>query len=156
MPGLVTPLIPPPPPSSRDDTDAAPLLQAGQLVTVWSAILSVSWGLIMASLVALGTTSSKIGKPTWWVGDDVPARPTWTWLLPFLLPLAALAAAAVNWRWARIVSAVAAGSILVVGIADLGRSPGVAAGEIAVAFAAGLVTVASYAGRLRACPADAT
>lgn len=146
------PHLPPPgPPAVRPTVvaDDHPPLRAGQLTPLWSALLAVGWGLVMAAVVALGTTSSKIGKPAWWVGDHRPVTFTWTWLLPFALPAAALLAASANRRGALALSAMAAFSVAVVGAIDLGEVPGVAAGQLAVALAAALLTVAAGAGLLR-------
>lgn len=131
------------------EPDEHPPLRAGQLTPLWSVLLAVGWGLVMAALIALGTTSSKIGKPAWWVGDHRPVELTWTWFVPFVLPAAALLVASANRRGALVVSGVAALTGAAIALPDLGETPGVAVGQLAVALAAALLTAAAGAGLLR-------
>jgi hypothetical protein len=151
---------PPPPPiaqlpppdlaSLERSSPGLPALRAGQLTPLWSLIVAVGWGVVMATFIVLGAASTKIGKPTWWVGDAVDFAPTVTWFVPFLLPALALSAAATNIKGSLLISLIAAVGLGVVGGFDVGRSPGIATAELAVAGAALLMTFAATGGRLRA------
>jgi len=132
-----------PPPSVAD----AP--RRGHLSVPWRRAIFATNVLIAAALVAAAVTSRAVGKPTWWFGSEAqPAFVLW-WAVPFLGPVAVVAAA---WRWPHRCSAVgflSAAVILATGAADLRDTPGVATIVVVVGACALLTAVAGLAGRVR-------
>lgn len=124
-------------------------LRAGQLEWTWATIVAISWGLVIAGLVALGVAGRHLGVSPWWLGPEADPQPLPVWVTPFVLPGATLVMAVLNLRRTLLVSFAAAISCGLVALGDLADSPGVALGEALLGLAALLVTVAATAGIVR-------
>lgn len=132
-----------PPPSVAGEA------RRGRLGVPWRRAVVLTNLLLVAALVAAAATSRAIGKPTWWFGSDAhPAFPA-LWAVPFLGPVACIAAA-IRWPHRSTVLGLASGvAILATGAADVRATPGIAVLVLAVGACALLTGVATIAGRVR-------
>src|SRR4051794_21085390 len=79
-----------------DELAVSPVLRPGQLTETWRWAYTIGWSLIVPALMVLGDASHSFGKPAWWL--DRAATVAWWTPLPFLVPIAAAVAGAINWR----------------------------------------------------------
>ncbi len=141
------------PPPSRP---AAPVVRAGQLDTVWRAVLAACWVGVFFAFAAVWKASEEIGIATWWLGPRSDPQPLLIRLSPFVLSLAIGLVVIYNRREAVWVSLGGAAVVALLATLDLSRSTGLAVVEYAIAGAAALVTAASFSGRYRARSAGTT
>jgi hypothetical protein len=94
----------------------------------------------MAGIGVIANAGFLIGNPPFWID----------WIVvPFVLPVAALIAIAVDWRYELAASFVAVAGTAVIGLIDLFHARAVGLGELLFAFVALLITVAAMAGRVK-------
>jgi hypothetical protein len=94
----------------------------------------------MAGIGIVANAGFLIGNPPFWID----------WIVvPFVLPVVALIAIAVDWRYELAASFVAVAGTAVVGLIDLFHARAVGLGELLFAFVALLMTLAALAGRVK-------
>jgi hypothetical protein len=143
---------PPPPPALPPLSPTGREAVAGQLTIGWRMVTGITWALVIVAYVAVWKTSRELGLSTWWLGPLGDPRPAYITMLPFVAPLVMLLLTVNNSRvlpWAGLAAAALQAAI---GALDLGRVPGIAAVELAIAGAAALVAVAGLGGRYRRSP----
>lgn len=144
-----------PPVLTGSDDDARVILlerppRPGELTVGWRLVTALAWIGVAAALAAVWNTSVQLGLATWWLGPRSSPQPIVVRLLPFVPPLLMLLATINQVRRLGWLGLVAAGSIGVVGIVDLGYVRRLGVVEIAIAVAAAAVSVASFSGTYRA------
>jgi hypothetical protein len=97
----------------------------------------------MAGIGVVANAGFLIGNPPFWIDVIV---------VPFALPVAALIAIAVDWRYALLMSFIAVAGTAVIGLIDLRHARAVGLGELLFALVAFLVTVSALAGRVKPTP----
>lgn len=117
-----------------------------QLRTPWASLLSIGWVGIGLALVALASGSRRIGKPVWWLGDNVPVSPSPLWVVPLIAPFAAVIASRATAAIALTTSGLACVAVAAVGAGDLGGSRAAATLQFVLAGAGALLTAAAAAG----------
>jgi hypothetical protein len=131
---LRTPLPPPP-----------PVLRRRNLTGGWRWVLAVGWIAIVVSLLFLYDAAVRI------VGEQI----VWNRLMaaPIVVPALVVIAVGLDWKLTLPISALAAGSVAVVGALDLHKGyQTVGAAELALAASGLLLTIAALAGRYRHQP----
>ena len=107
----------------------------------------VGWLAVMAGVASFANSGFLVSASPFWL--DVPALP----ILPFITPVAAVFTLLRDWRYALLVSLAGAVSLAIVGVIDIGvGSRPVGKGEVVLAIAATLLTVAGLAGRVPRSP----
>lgn len=142
--------IPPPPPPPTPVTDAPRVLHAGQLTGGWTTVVTVTWSIATAAFVAVWVSSRTTGLSTWWLGPETEPVPLLASLLVFVAPLCMCVAALGRRPWLPYWGIAASLVLGFVGWRDLDRVRGYAAAELLVALGCLLVSLASFAGMLRA------
>ena len=149
-------LPPPPPPAVETTSESVPESvrryvadQPGQLTLGWTTVFWLGWLLVAASFGAVWYSSYLTGFATWWLGPESEPRYAFM-LIPFLIPLALAVMALRGARrlpWFGI-----GGAVLLAGVAagDLGATTSYSLVEFAIATGGLLISVASFAGMLRA------
>jgi hypothetical protein len=127
--------------------------RAGELTPGWQAATVIGWVAVVVALAAVWGTSRQLGLSTWWLGPVADPRPLFVSLLPFVPPLAVIAAAATRQRHVPWLGLGAAALLAVIAAADLGRAPGLAVLQLVIAACGALVAVAGTAGTYRSAPA---
>lgn len=132
-----------PPPSQSQ------IARAGSLTHGWKVAVIITHLLIAGSLLALAISSRTVGKPTWWFGSqDNPALILF-WFIPFLGPIGAIVAAARNSTKTHFIGAAATLLLVVTGVVDITKTPGIAIGIILLGVCTATTTFAAIAGRYR-------
>jgi hypothetical protein len=126
----------------------------GELTPAWRATFIVAWGCVLVSIVAIGRTAWKMGLSTWWTGPRFEPRFLPILLLPSLVAAVLIVLAARNVRFLPYWGILGAIALAAVATGDVGRFDGLAAAEFAVAGAALLVSLASFAGLLQRADPD--
>ncbi len=108
----------------------------------------VGWVGVVLSFAAIWKASWTLGFSTWWLGPQANPRFVGLLVLPFVLPVAVLVAAARNVRYSPFLGMIAAVAAAAVGAADIGRQNGFALVELAVAGGGLVVSLAALAGML--------
>ena len=158
-PNVDTPLPQPPPPNRvlRAASRHQPrriVLRPGHLIPGWATAFWLGWLLVGVSFGAVWYSSRVTGLSTWWLGPETEPRFYLINVLPFVAPFAlaffALRVARHLPYWG------IAGALVCAGIAagDVADQPGYAAVEFALAGAGLLISLASFAGMLRAVKDD--
>lgn len=148
------PLPLPPPGAAPGDPDRKnpaprPAPVAGQLTQGWSTLMWLAWTGVVAGFAAVWYSSRITGFSTWWLGPESEPRFIGISLLPFVGPLAMIAAALRGVRRLPWAGLVASSWCAAIGIGDLGRVNGYAAVELLLAAGALAVSLASFAGLVR-------
>jgi hypothetical protein len=146
-------VLPEPPVQSRHARVARPQ-RPGQLSHRWSTAFWIAWAGVAGGFAAIWYSSRVTGFSTWWLGPETAPRFILISILPFLAPIALAIAGFVGVRrlpWWGI-----AGALVTAFVAwgDVGRVNGYAATEFALALGGLLVSVAAFAGVLRAPEPD--
>ncbi|MDO8392640.1 MAG: hypothetical protein Q7V57_19365 [Actinomycetota bacterium] len=150
-PTVVTPLPQPPPPRFSSHRAARTItLRPGHLLAGWATMFWLGWLLVGGSFGAVWYSSRVTGLSTWWLGPETEPRLFLLNIVPFVAPfgLAFLALRSARYLpWWGIL-----GALLSAGIAagDLADEPRYAIIEFALAAAGLLISVAAFAGMLRA------
>ena len=145
------PPLPLPPPELPGHSTPAPRPEPvpGQLTQGWSTLTWLAWTGVVAGFAAVWYSSRITGFSTWWLGPESEPRFIGISLLPFVGPLAMVAAALRGVRrlpWAGLVASLWCAAI---GIGDLGRVNGYAAVELLLAGGGLAVSLATLAGLVR-------
>jgi hypothetical protein len=158
--------LPPPPPAgsvgpahaaSTRDADQPPRpVRAGELTPAWRTTVVVTWVGIVLVWASVWRSSRTMGLSTWWLGPPAEPRLIVVQLLPFVAPVAMVVAASRPTRHLPALGLVASAIGAVIAAGDLGRFTRLGLVELAAALAGALVSVASFAGLLRAAPAATT
>jgi hypothetical protein len=93
-----------------------------------------------------------LGIATWWLGPSSEPNLLVVQLLPFVLPVLMVVGATRGLRWLPLAGLVAAAASLAIALPDLADFESLALVELAVAAAGALISLASFAGLLRAVP----
>ena len=134
------PWVPPPP-------------QRGQLTMGWRSVTVATWLGVLAGIIGIWGASRSIGLATWWLGPESQPQPLPISLLPLLAPVAISSAAFRNAKWLPLFGIGGALITAAIGLGDINRVPGLAAGQLALAGGALLVSIASFAGMYRSIAA---
>ncbi|HEY4331670.1 MAG TPA: hypothetical protein VGM78_03835 [Ilumatobacteraceae bacterium] len=127
-----------------------PPLRAGDLTSGWRTALISGW---LGVLVGLGSVwqACRIGGiAPWWLGPETNLRSPLVIAIPFVLPLAALAAAFAAKRFASYLGIIAGVVTAAISLGDVGEFKGLALVEAVIGVAGLMISVASLAGRVRA------
>jgi hypothetical protein len=109
-----------------------------------------AWAGIVLGFAAVWNSSVKVGLSAWWLGPRSAPRLILISLIPFVLPVAVVSAAIARMRYLPFLGIVASAATAAVAAGDLGRVPGIAAIEFALAAAGLAVSVAALSGMYRA------
>jgi hypothetical protein len=131
-----------------------PLYRPGDLPVGWRTAVALSWMLVVAAQGVLWFAARRIGLSTWWLGPESEPRPVLVSYLPFAAPVAMIIASLRATRWLPFWGLAAAASLAACAAGDLGRSPGVAAVEFALAASGTMVSLAALGTMFRAAPSD--
>jgi hypothetical protein len=160
QPPVLEPLPPPPPQFGVPTPGVPPVPQrqprAGELTATWFTIVLAAWVGIALGLAAVWNSSVKVGLSAWWLGPRSAPRLILISLIPFVMPLAVVGAAAAKLKYVPILGVVASAATAAVAAGDLGRVPGIAAIEFALAGAGLLTSIAAFSGMYRADRTDHT
>jgi hypothetical protein len=138
---------PTPPPGAAA---AAPRpARPGQLTVGWRFVVGLAWSGVIVGFMVVWKASRDIGLSTWWLGPAGEPQPFYVSLLPFLAPTAMLLGVVNGARLLPWGGLAAAAVTAAVGLGDVGRVPGLAAAELALAAGGAAVSVASLGGRYR-------
>ncbi len=91
----------------------------------------------------------QLGLSTWWLGPRAEPQPRYIQFAPFVPPVLVLLATINQMRWIPWMGLGASALLGAVGAADLGRVTSLAVVELAIAGAAGAVSIASFSGVYR-------
>ena len=147
----VVPVVPGPPTTATRRTRLV-IMRPGHLVAGWGTLYWLGWLIIGAAFGAVWYSSRVTGLSTWWLGPKTEPR-IWFHVVPFIAPFS-LSFLALRFTrhlpWLGLL-----GAAVCAGIAagDLADQPRYAAIEFALAVAGALISLASFAGMLRAAPA---
>lgn len=122
-----------------------------RLTRGWSRTMLISWLAMVASVIAVGSSSHVIGRPVFWLDDQrwgVVGAVLLTTVLavPFGM---ILLVAYLEGPFIPYIGGIATIELVVLGILDRHRSPGAAAVMGVLAAAGLLLTLASFGGRFR-------
>ena len=159
QPPAPQPLPPPPPQFGLSPTLGLPpipqrLPRAGELTATWFTIVLTAWLGIALGFAAVWNSSVKVGLSAWWLGPRSAPRLILISLIPFVMPLAVVGAAAAKLKYVPILGIVASAATAAVAAGDIGRVPGIAAIEFALAGAGLLTSIAAFSGMYRADRTD--
>ena len=112
-------------------------------------VLVCGWFGVILGFAAVWKSSWTLGFSTWWLGPQASPRFVGLLILPFLLPLAMVALALANVRYAAFAGIVAGLVAALIGWGDVGRQDKFAAVELALAGAGLLISVACLGGMVR-------
>lgn len=117
-----------------------------ELTPGWARVGLITWVAVFLANIAVAITSRTVGKPPWWLGPSVDPAP----IVMIAVPIALIVMPGVLFlrthRRAPLAGLVCAGALVVVGLADIGATPGVAVVEIVVAVAGAMGSLAANAG----------
>lgn len=119
-----------------------------RLTRSWGRVLVIGWTALSLSLVCVAASSQIIGRPVWWIDDQRFSTTTLALLLiaVFAVPFGVVVWSLFSGPFAPFVSIVASAEIAVLSVTDRHSSPGSAVVLAALALAALLLSVASFAG----------
>lgn len=109
-----------------------------------------AWAGVALGFAALWNSSVKVGLSAWWLGPRSEPRIILVSLIPFVLPLVVVGAGIARVRYLPFLGVLASAATAAVAAGDLGRVPGIAAVEFALAAAGLAVSVAAFSGMYRA------
>ena len=121
----------------------------GTLTLGWRAVLGLAWAGVFLGFSSIWKASRDIGLAAWWLGPAGEPQPIFVTLLPFVAPAAMVIAVLNGTRSLPWAGLAAAASTAAVGVGDIGRVPGLAIAELALAAGGAAVSVAALAGRYR-------
>jgi hypothetical protein len=121
----------------------------GELTARWRFITCATWGLIVLAYGLVWVASRRLGLSTWWLGAASDPQPALVSMLPFLPPVAMVAATFGPTRWLPWWGLGAAACGAAVAAFDAGRVPGFAVVEAALAASGAATSVASWSGMFR-------
>jgi hypothetical protein len=122
----------------------------GELTPAWRLVFIVGWIGVILSLVAVWKSGRTLGLAPWWLGPSGDPHHVLVNLIPFLAPVAMVVMAARRDRYLPFAGIVASLCIAAVAAGDVDPFTRLALVEFVVAAAGLLVSVASFAGLLRA------
>lgn len=149
--------LPPPPPLPAANTAAPfqpmPMPEGAwrytapapvrHITPAWRIALVIGWLAVMAGVASFANSGFLVASSPFWI--DWPLLS----ILPFVIPVAAVLALLRDWRHSLLASLAGALSLAVVAVIDIGAgSRPVGKGELALAAAGVLLTVAGMAGRI--------
>lgn len=140
--------------ATRQRRHAHVTLRPGHVTSGWATVFWVGWLLVAGGFAAVWYSSRVTGLSTWWLGPESAPRP-W-FFVPFVAPIAlAVMALKITRRlpWWGVGGAAFTAVIAAFDVADV---PKYAAVEFALAAAGLMLSVAAFAGMLRAARPDAT
>lgn len=146
--------------ASAPDSGTVPLAglpRAGDLSLGWRAVTATTWICVVLALAAVWNASVQLGLSTWWLGPRSEPQSKLVQVSPFIAPVLMVLGAVNQVRWLPVFGLAAAGLLAAMGVGDLDRVATLATVEIAIAIAAGLVSLASVTGiyrRTGAVPAE--
>ena len=117
---------------------------------MWFTVMLAAWVGITVGFAAVWNSSVKVGLGAWWLGPRSEPRLILISLIPFVMPLAVVGAAAAKLKYVPILGIVASAATAAVAAGDIGRVPGIAAIEFALAGAGLLTSIAALSGMYRA------
>jgi hypothetical protein len=156
QPPVLEPLPAPPPPPYALPAVTRRQPRAGELTPAWSTVVLAAWVGIALGFAAVWNSSVKVGLSTWWLGPRSEPRLILLSLIPFVMPLAVIGAAAAKLKYVPLLGIVASAVTAAIAAGDVGRVPGIAAIEFALAGAGLLTSIAAFSGMYRADPAATT
>lgn len=130
-----------------DDEYVRPV-RAGELSGPWRIVYGIAWIGVILGLAAVWRSSRTLGLPVWWLGPEAGPRPLPVQLLPFVAPVLLALGAIRSVRHLPWLGGIGAGWVIAIGAVDLADYAGLAAVQIALGVAGGLVSAASAAGVL--------
>jgi hypothetical protein len=133
-----------------------PLYRPGDLPVGWRTAFALSWMLLVAAQGVLWFAARRIGLSTWWLGAESSPRPMLVSYLPFAAPVAVIIASLRATRWLPFWGFAGTLPLAATAAGDLGRSPGAAAVEFALAASGAMVSLAALGAMFRAAPSDST
>lgn len=110
----------------------------------------VGWGCVVLAMAAVWRSARTLGLSTWWLGASSTPQFLLVQLLPFLPAIGLVVLAARNTKSLPYLGVVGALALAAIATGDINRFSGLAVAEFTIAAAALLVSVASFAGLLRA------
>ena len=154
--GMASELPPPPPPPAADTSPSftpMPMPEGAwrymQPVPVrhvtppWRIALVVGWLAVMAAVASFANSGFLVASSPFWLEWPMLS------ILPFVIPVAAVLTLLRDWRYCLLASLAAALSLAVIAVIDIGAgSRPVGKGELALAAAGALLTLAGLAGRI--------
>lgn len=126
------------------------VLRPGQLTNGWRGVFMVGWGCVVLAMAAVWRSARTLGLSTWWLGASSTPQFLLVQLLPFLPAIGLVVLAARNTTFLPYLGVVGALALAAIATGDINRFSGLAVAEFTIAAAALLVSVASFAGLLRA------
>lgn len=145
--------LPEPPVTARHVRTPRPVRQ-GQLSHRWSTAFWLAWAAVAGGFAAVWYSARVTGFATWWLGPETAPRLILISLVPFIVPIALAIAGFVGARRLPWWGIAGAGVTALVAWGDVGRVNGYAATEFTLALGGLLVSVAAFAGVLRAVEPD--
>lgn len=127
---------------------------AGQLTSGWTTVTWLAWMGVVAGFAAVWYSARITGFSTWWLGPESEPRFVGVSLLPFVAPVAMIAAGLRSLRRLPFAGIVASVWCAAIGIGDLGRVNGYATVELLLAAGVLAVSLASFAGLVRPISAE--
>lgn len=129
-----------------------------RLTRVWGRTVALGWTLIAVALITVGASSQVIGRPMIWIDDQ---RFGAVALIMLVVATFAPMIILVTWSlmagpWVPFLSLLVTGELILLAALDRHNSPGGALVTIFLAFAALLLSVASFAGRYRLSEVDSS
>lgn len=133
-----------------------PLYRPGDLSVGWRSAFALSWMLVVAAQGVLWFAARRIGLSTWWLGAESAPRSPLVSYLPMVAPIGVLIASLRATRWLPFWGLAASAAVAATAAGDLGRNPGAAAVEFALAASGAMVSLAALGTMFRAAPSDPT
>ena len=121
----------------------------GQLTPAWRTLFIAGWVGVMLGFGAVWQSGRVSGISPWWLGPATNQRLFVIIAIPFVAPALAVLAGIARLRITCYVGIAAAIATAAVALADRSQYPGIAAVESALAAAGLLISIGSFAGRMR-------
>jgi hypothetical protein len=138
-----------PPETVDGPTDAGRVPRPGELTNSWRGVFIIGWGCALLGFVAVARSARNLGLSTWWLGPRSDPNLLLVQLIPSLPAVALIVMGARNVRFLPHFGVVGAVVLGAIATGDLGNFDRLAVAEFAIAAAALLISVASFAGLLR-------
>jgi hypothetical protein len=150
-PDITQVVLPEPPREPPTQREVRPL-RPGQLTHRWSTTFWIGWAAEAGGFAAVWYSSRVTGFSTWWLGPETAPRFILVSLVPFVAPITLAVLGFLGARRLPWYGILGAAVTALVAWGDVGRVNGYAAVEFALAFGGLTVSVACFAGMLRAAP----
>lgn len=119
---------------------------------MWRILMAGVWIAVVLAFAAVWNTSVQLGLSTWWLGPRADRQLLVVRLSPFVGPALLLLGVINHVRWLAWWGLAASAVLAAYGLGDLGRVGSLAAGELAIAGAAALASIAALSGTYRRAP----